>query len=228
MDISTKIILHIFGSIILLTFIALLIKRYAPKYETFFPLLISVIALAVSLVSNFKNELFGFRLNVITTGITLACPSAPSHRSMAIILPTYFINEGYGCGVIEWIAMKIINSNDNSIKQYIPIAEVDYVKFIQGKHVLHSENIMNSFDSFPLGAREVKQKYVLLTQDEKNSKYPFNEWLPGDYVFEIYVKTIDSNIPHKVSQIEFKIDQKTLDQYFAGVSIDLKNRIITF
>ena len=92
MSISWKIAVYISIVIVLLIIGACVFRRFAPRYETLFPLLISVIALAVSLVSNFKNELFDFRLRVVAGDITFATPTAPSHKSIAVILQTTFIN----------------------------------------------------------------------------------------------------------------------------------------
>jgi hypothetical protein len=194
--------------------IVLPIKRFETQYKYVIPLIISIVALVTALIGTFKNELFPFDFRLIPGEVIFAVPTSPSHHSLQIVLALSFINEGYGQGVIEWIALKI--KTKNTVKLYTPIAEIDYEKFLQGKRKLHAENIKGSFGPFTLGAREAVKKYILFSQEENNSKYPFNEWSEGDHKFEIWVKTSNEEKAKLVNTFKLKIDKKLLESYFSG------------
>jgi len=193
---------------------ALLLRRYAPKAEFVFPLILSVIALAVSLVSAFKNELFDFNLRAIPGELTLALPTSPSHRSLAIIYAVSFINQGYGHGVVQAVALKIQGAD--GVRLYTPVAEVDYEKYIQGRRLLHADNIRGPFAPFVLGSREASKRFILLSQEEKNERFPFKEWRPGKYVFELWVTTSSDGKGKAVDTHEWEITQEMIDGYFQG------------
>ena len=214
MSFATKLVVATFVMAAVLVAIAVLLKRYAPKAEFVFPLIISAIALAISLVSAFKNELFDFTLRAIPGELTLAVPSMPSHRSFAIIYAVSFINEGYGHGIVEAVALKIHGLD--GIRLYTPIAEVDYEKFLQGRRLLHAENIRGPLALFVLGSREAAKHFILFSQEEKDAKYPFKEWIPGKYRFEFWVKTSADTRAHSVDAHEWQITQDMIDKYFKG------------
>lgn len=214
MSFATRLVVATVLTAALLVVAALLLKRYATKYEFVVPLIISAIALAVSLVSAFKNELFDFALRVVPGELTLAVPTSPSHRSLAIIYAVSFINEGYGHGIVEAVALKIQGAD--GVRLYTPIAEVDYEKFLQGKRLLHGENIRGPFAPFVLGSREASKHFILLSQEEKNEKYPFKEWTAGRYRFEFWVKTSADSRANPVDTHEWEISQEMIDKYFKG------------
>ncbi len=214
MSFSTKLIV---ATVVVATFLvvaALLLKRYAPKADFVVPLIISAIALAVSLVSAFKNELFDFTLRAVPGELTLAVASSESHRSFAIIYGVSFINEGYGHGIIEAVALKIHGAD--GVRLYTPIFEVDYEKFLQGRRLLHADNIRGRFAPFVLGSREASKHFIVLSQEEKNDKYPFKEWRAGKYRFEFWVKTSADSRANPVDAHEWEITQEMIDRYFSG------------
>ncbi len=213
MAVGTKILLMSLAMIILVIVATLVVKHYAPRHDYMPALIISTIAFVISLMSTFKEQLFNFHLRVIPGEITFAVPTAPSHRSVAIVLSLSFLNEGYGHGVIEWVAMKV--KQGSNVKMYTPIAEVDYEKFLQGKRKLHAENIRGAFNPFILHSREATKKHILLTQEENNTKYPFTEWHSGNYDFEIYTKYADGK-PMRITTITYDITAQILEGYFRG------------
>jgi len=223
---SFKIILICLGIVLGISLLVIILptKRFESQYKYIIPLVISIIALATSLIGTFKNELFPFNFNVIQGELIFAVPTGPSHHSPAIIMALSFINKGYGQGIVKWPALKIITNQ--SVKLYTPIAEIDYEKFLQGKRKLHGENIKGAFGPFILGAREVVKKYILFSQEENNSKYPFNEWSEGDHKFEIWVKTANSNRAKLAGTLNQKIDKKLLESYFSGTGAVIMNREI--
>lgn len=185
--------------------------------------LIALVALIISILSGFKDTIFPFRLKVITDEIILAKPTAPSHDSFALVIPLTFINEGNGSGVIEGISIKV--EGQNSTKIYTPIAEIDFGKFIVGKKALHAENIIGTYNSFPISGKSSAKKHILFTQEEKSKKYPFSSWEPDDYEFRIFIKTSRHKNPKEYISMDYKIMQETIDQYQKGSSISLsKNK----
>lgn len=181
-------------------------------------IILSLIALVVSLVSSFKNELFGFRLDVVASELVLASPTTPSHNSLALVFPLSFINRGYGEGIVESLAVKAVLGKTQETKLYTPVTEVDMMKFIQGKRRLHAENTLGTFAAFPLDTKAALKKYILFTQEERNENYPFSPWEAGEYRFEVYAKTSAGGKPHKVTEFEYEITQEILDSYFSGTS----------
>jgi len=102
------------------------------------------------------------------------------------------------------------------VRLYTPIAEVDYEKFLQGRRLLHSENIRGPFAPFVLGSREASKHFILLSQEEKNKKYPFKEWTAGRYRFEFWVKTSADSRANPIDMHEWEISQDMIDKYFKG------------
>jgi hypothetical protein len=221
---GVKLALTVAAAAIIVLLATVAVKRFAPGQDDLPALVFSAVALAISLVSIFKEHLFAFRLRVIPGEITFAVPTARSHRSVAIILSVSFLNEGYGQGVVEWVAIKI--KQGNSVKLYTPIAEIDYEKFIQGRRRLHAENIRGGFSAFVLHSREATRKHILLTQEEDDPKYPFNEWQPGKYEFEIYVKSSESRRPILIATKRYDVSDELLKKYFSGVGAVLMDRRI--
>lgn len=226
MSFTTKLIFATLSLAITIFIVTLVLKRYAPKYEFTFPLLVSAIALAISLVSAFKNELFDFKLHMVPGSITFAVPSSPSHHSFALIYNLSFINEGYGHGIVEWVALKIYSSD--GIKLYTPIAEVNYEKFLQGKRILHAENILGPFSPFILGSKEATRHSILFSQEDKNIEYPFKEWIPNKYKYELWVKVEGENRAQPIFKREWEITQQMIDRYFNGEGAVFTNQEIKF
>jgi hypothetical protein len=221
MSFTKKLLFATFCVTVIIFITAIVLKKYLPKYEFAFPLMISAIALAMSLMAAFKNELFSFDLHLVPGSITLAVPSAPSHKSLALIYNLSFINGGYGHGIVEWVALKV--SSPESTKLYTPVAEINYEKFIQGKRILHAENIIGTFTSFILGSKEAVHHSILFSQEEVNKDYPFKEWIPNKYKFELWAKVSDKSQAHMIHAQEFEINQQMIDGYFAGEGSVLTN-----
>jgi len=220
MWIGLKVAMLLCAGIALFFLVAFALKKFAPSSESLLPLVLSIIAITVATISAFKNEIFGFQPRVITGELVLAVPSEPSHRSFAIVYSLSFINKGYAEGIIEWVALKI--HGDDGVRLYTPIAEVDFEKLLQGRRVLHSDNIRGAFSPFILGSKEASRHFVLFSQEEKHSKYPFKEWRPGKYRFELWVKS-DRTSARAVERREIEITQEMIDQYFRGTGIVLMN-----
>jgi hypothetical protein len=193
---------------------ALLLWSVAPKYESFFPLVISVIALSVALISAFKNELFDFKLTARGGEIALAGSGNPSHKSFVIIQSLIFVNQGYGHGVVEAFVLKIHGAD--GVKLYTPIAEVDFEKFLQFMKPLGAEHMKGAVGPIVLGSKEAIKRFVAFSQEEKHSKYPFTEWKAGKHRFELWVTSSASTEPQLLHVHEWDIGQWAIDAYDKG------------
>ncbi len=181
---------------------------------------IATLSLFVSLLSNFKDMIFPFRLSVLAGDVLVAAPTLPSHDSLALVLPISFINEGYAEGVIEGIGLKIVGANGIE-KLYTPVAEIDFVKFVQGKRALTAESIAGAFSSFPIHAKQSVQKHILFSQEEHSVRYPFSVWSSGTYRFQLFLKTTAWARPKKVAEFTWEIAEKLLKDWGAGNSVYL-------
>lgn len=175
---------------------------------------ISLIALIVAILSAFKKEIFPFDLEVLANEVILAPSSGPSHDSLALLFPIVFINRGSGTGVIEGISIKVTD-NGNS-KLYMPIAEIDYIKYLTGKRMLHAESMLGSFAPFTINGEESIKKYILFSQEDRSEDYPFSKWQEGEFTFEIYVKHSNCKAPIKIANMTYVITDLMLLNYFNG------------
>lgn len=189
------------------------------------PTVISVLALLISLISAFKNELLPFELKVLAGDVLVAAPTSPSHASLPLVFPISFLNTGYAGGIVEAIAIKVIDDQGN-VKLYTPIAEIDFMQFIQGRRQLHADNIAGTFSAFPIHAKQSLKKHILFSQEEKSAKYPFNQWKPGKHKFELYLKASQWRKPKKLSQFECEINAKVLSEYARGTSTHIASHKI--
>lgn len=205
-------------AIVLVISILILVLQLIVDIKDSIAIALSLIALAVSLVSSFKNELFDFHLDIVTGELVLTSPTSPSHDSLALVIPLSFINRGYGEGIVENLAVKAVLIKTQETKLYTPIAEIDMVKFLQGKRKLHAENLLGSLSAFPMDAKAALKKFVLFSQAEDNENYPFSTWEAGKYRFEIYAKTSARREPRKLAEFEYEITQEIIDSYFSGSS----------
>jgi len=101
------------------------------------------------------------------------------------------------------------------------VAEIDFGKFIAGKRALHAENIMGTFDPFPISGKSSIKKHILFTQEEKSKKYPFNIWNPDKYTFRIFIKESRHNKPEEYNSMTHEITKDILDTYQKGTNIVL-------
>ncbi len=199
-------------------------RTAAPAYEAYFPLLISVIALAISLVSAFKNELFDFKLLAVPGEIALLGSGNPADKTFSIIQSIIFINQGYGHGVVEAFVLKI--HGPGGVKLYTPFAEIDFQKFIQIRKPLHAEHFRGALGPIVLGSKEATQKFALFTQEKNHAKYPYTEWSPGKYRFELWVTTAGSKTPQAFDAREWDVTQQTIDSSIRGeTAIFMDHRI---
>lgn len=146
---------------------------------------ISLLALMVSMVSAFKEDIFPFQPCVLLDEIIFAPPSSPSHNTVSLILPITFINKGNGAGVVHMLALRV--ECGDVVKLYTPMAEVDFHKYLSGIKRLHSENIVGTFNAFSLSGKAAEKKHLLFLQEQKSDPYPFSTWQAGNYTFRLFL-----------------------------------------
>ena len=189
--------------------------------------LISLLALIVSIVSAFKEDIFSFQPTVLFDEIIMAPPSGPSHESVALVLPLTFINKGHGAGVVNMLALRVESAD--GMKLYTPLQQVDFEKYISGRRKLHAENVKGSFNAFALGSRATLKMYVLFSQEEHSEKYPFSPWTSGTYKFRLFLNQANGRLGREVACLgPMLITGELLSAYKAGVGNSLcPNRQIT-
>jgi len=182
--------------------------------------LISMLALTVSIVSAFKEDIFSFQPMVLFDEIIMAPPSGPSHDSIALVLPLTFINKGHGAGVINMLALRV--ESEDGVKLYTPLQQIDFEKYISGRRKLHAENIKGSFNAFALGSRATLKMYLLFSQEEHSEKYPFSMWTAGNYKFRLFLNHSNGERGREVASLGYmQITGELLSAYKAGVGNSL-------
>ena len=182
--------------------------------------LISLLALTVSIVSAFKEDIFSFQPVVLFDEIIMAPTSGPSHNSIALLLPLTFINTGHGAGVINMLAIRV--ESEHGIKLYTPLQQVDYEKYISGRRNLHAENIKGSFNAFALSGRATSKMHLLFSQEEGSLKYPFSTWSSGSYKFRLFLNRTNGQQGQEVACLgPMQITDAMLSGYKAGVGSSL-------
>lgn len=182
--------------------------------------LISLLALVVSIVSAFKEDIFPFQPRVLLDEIILAPMSAPSHDSLALVLPITFLNNGNGAGVIHMLALRVESSSKT--KLYTPLIEVDFQKYLSGKRKVHGENIVGTFNAFSLDGKATAKKYPLFSQEEKSEKYTFSPWTAGNYTFRLFLNQTNGGRPVEVASLgPMEINDQVLTNYRNGIGVSL-------
>ena len=182
--------------------------------------LISLLALVVSIVSAFKEDIFPFQPVVLLDEIILAPTSGPSHDSLALVLPITFMNKGNGAGVVHMLALRV--ECDGVVKMYTPLAQVDLQKYLSGMRKLHGENIVGSFNAFSLDGKETQKKHLLFSQEEKAEKYPFSTWKEGNYTFRLFLNQSNGGRATEVATLgPMQITGEMLLNYANGTGLSL-------
>jgi hypothetical protein len=182
--------------------------------------LISSLALTVSMVSAFKEDIFSFQPMVLFDEIIMAPPSGTSHDSVALVLPLTFINKGHGAGVVNMLALRV--ESVDGMKLYTPLQQVDFEKYISGRRKLHAENIKGSFNAFALGSRATTKMYLHFSQEEHSEKYPFSSWTPGTYKFRLFFNQANGDLGREVACLgPMQITGELLSEYKVGTGVSL-------
>lgn len=216
-----QLMLKIFISFVLasVAVIAALVLTDA-SLSQYIAVLISSLALTVSIVSAFKEDIFSFQPIVLLDEIIMAPPSGPLHDSIALVLPLTFINKGHGAGIVNMLALRVESAD--GMKLYTPLQEVDFEKYISGRRKLHAENIKGSFNAFALGSKATLKMYLLFLQEENSEKYPFSSWTSGNYKFRLFLNDTNGSLGREVACLgPMQITSELLSTYKTGVGNSL-------
>lgn len=162
------------------------------------------------------NEAVLSQCDLLLDTVVFPLPTGPSHDSLALILPLTFVNTGVRTAIVEWIALKVVAEDHSKI--YTPVAFIDMIKLLQVKRALHAENIIGVFSAFAVPHGEIVVRNVLLTQEENDTRYPFRTWTPAKYLFQVFVKYGDKDLPVKQKELDMEINDKMLSEYKLGYS----------
>lgn len=176
--------------------------------------IIAILALLVSALGVFKNEIFPFSLKLFIDELLVPGDTANAQRTDAnlpLVLGVSFMNEGYAEGIIEYVFLKVIGE-DNIVKIYNPTVEIDYKSYIQGARKLHASNIISQFSSFPMHSKSSVKKYIVF-QNLGSEKNPISDWNVGNYKIEIYCKHSSFRQPIKIIEKPFTLDENGLENY---------------
>lgn len=166
---------------------------------------------------NSVNTFFSMQCDVVNDTIVFLPIEPQERKSFPIMLPLVFVNDGSRTSIIEWVAIKIIT--ESAIKFYTPIAFIDYEKFIQGRRIVHSENIISQFSEFAILSKGAKEYCILFTQELNDTQYPFSNWVEGDYIFKIFVKYRDQEYAKVQKEFKMNVTNRLINDCMTGNSI---------
>ncbi len=199
------------------SFLVLLLSKIIPLSNAL-PLGISLLALFVSILSSFKNELFPFRLSIFSNMIHLVAvkPITPfPGKSIVVLLPITFFNQGYSEGIIEEVELILTSEKSKIRTEYLPISEIDMVSFMQQMKGLNSSNTLGAFAGFLLEPKRAMRKNIVFSPMIEPG-FPPVIWQPGVYSFEIFVKVYGEKENKKYFEIKQTIDENSLRSLVTG------------
>lgn len=176
------------------------------------PMIISVIALLVSIISAFRNDIFPYNLQIFSEGLHLIkTPALPPSTGVAIVvlLPVTFFNKGYGeCFVKKvHLVVKQLKTEGNFI--FLPAVEIDMQAFMRQGKGLNASNINGSFVGFLLESKKGIMKNIVFTLESGPDK-PILNWVEDSYTFEIQVLVEGEKGFKKYYEINQEITQSNL------------------
>jgi hypothetical protein len=188
---------------------------------------ISLLALVVSIVSAFKEDIFPFQPHVLLDEIIMALPTEPPHTNVTLVLPITFINKGNGAGVIHMLALLV--ETEGNKKLYSPTVQIDIQKYISQRRMIHAENIVGTFGAFALSGKASAQKHIMFLQETQSEAYPLSPWIPGTYTFTLFINRSNGGKAEEVSCVgPMTITQGMLTSYSQGSGQSLSpNRLIS-
>ena len=183
-----------------------------------FPVIVSILALMVSLLGTFRSEVFPFEVQV-RWGTIVFPPPAPN--DLGIVLPLIFLNTGFADGVIDSVAL-LLRGADGSVRKYVPVAELGEIGTLVGP--LHISHMERTFGPFALAAKESAVKRILFFQDQANTKYPMVVLGSGEYELELFAKHTGVKRPMSYGSIPVSVTQDVLDSTGSGTWIQRTSR----
>lgn len=218
--------------ILVITVASLSVLAVASNFsQTLLPIAISIVSLIISLVSAFRGQLFPFQLKVLPGGLCYVRHSAVSSDESStdeldLVLPLSFINSGYGDGVIDGVAVKVLDKAGTAML-YLPAMEIDLKAFVQGISIPSKANLIGLYMPFPLHTRQSVHKVWLFTQDSAQNPYPKARWHPGSYRIEYFIKESLWNQPSKVATLDLDVGESQIEAAKKGVAVMIASKNIT-
>lgn len=186
------------------------------------PLGISIASFVIAILAAFKRELFAFSPRVLGGDIVFA-PTNPPSDSLSLVLPLQFINDGYGEGVVKWVAVKLEAPGLDTPAVMGPVTEVDLQQFLQHRRHLHAENMLGAFAPFRLEAKEATAKALLFTEEGDNEPRQVD---PGTWNFSVHLMTSAKDKPIEMISFSHEITDDILDNFIAGTGSYILDRNI--
>jgi hypothetical protein len=202
---------------ILTTFLVLLLTHIVSIADAL-PIAFSLLALIVSILSSFKNELFPFRLSAFIDGFYLvASEGIPpiTGKTIQVLLPITFFNRGYSEGVIKTINLMVRDDSKLEQNEFLPNFEIDMEAFMQQNKGVNASNVLGVFVGFLLDSKRAVKKNVLFSPRVIPGIPPFI-WKPGVYHFNLYVQVYGENKPKFFCELKKEIGANTLGMLASG------------
>lgn len=213
-----QIILAIF--ILLVLYIYLVIKNII-SFQDAIPISISVIALFISIISVFKNELFPYDLLVFIDNFHLISGGSFYSKDQKTIqpMPTLtFYNRGYGECPMRNIQMIVKPLKGDVDYSFIPAFEIDMEDLIRQKKGINVSNAKNTFCGFILEPKKSIVKTIVFVPLSSKDKPPFF-WNEDKYKFEIYVQIHGEEKTRKFCEKEIDISKSILSMLYRGMDV---------
>jgi len=167
-----------------------------------------LLSLEISLAALFKQDLFGFRLDIVVADVMLAATDA-QYATPTVALPITFINRGYSDGVVESTCV-LVREDTGETKAYFPKGEFDMGDFIRANRRIRLDELTTLWRPFPIEAKHSVFKNIFFVQPEGWDLYAPSPWESGLHTFEIHVKAARWKKFRKLAELRFDIPNSDL------------------
>lgn len=194
------------------------------KIEGILPIILSIGALIISLLTLLRFIIFPANLEIISGSNIILNPDEKGNLNFGIILPITFVNKGFGdCG-IESIGLKLFKEDTIEIF-FEPLLEIDIEEYIQDKRKVHGTNVLRGFNSFNLFGRTSKNIDYLFSQKvlDSNTNDELETIGVGTYKGELYVKTFNDKKLILRKTFNFNLNEKIINDLNKGNSSYIMN-----
>lgn len=178
-------------------------------------IVISIIALVLSCIGVFRNEIFPFNLKVYSRDVVAPVTDKPQLNNVPIALRMLFVNEGYGNGIIDHIILLVTGEKDKSTKIYRPTDEIDIAEFVNSGKTIEAY-MGKHFTPFLISGKSSIVKDILFGQEIDNEKYPLTNLQLDKYTLEIYIKFANNKKYKLYATIPFEFTKETRDKFLTS------------
>jgi len=183
-------------------------------------IVISALALTGSMAAAFKEQIFSFKLSVSSNTVIFAVPDNKNElKSIPLVLPVNFINNGYGSGIIDEV--KLFIEKDEVKMEYWSMIEVDLTKYVQGigNGRITTENILGQgISSVILNSRDVATRSIVFYRNLDEMRDTNKEWTQGKYYFNIWVKLSGEKDGRVYNKFSLKVPNEMLEHILSRKS----------